>query len=356
MGSEMEVPLLEFVDEEKVAVVDEEKVAVFSLLIELLDNEFKQYKREEYENKNFENILKNILLLITKKDECHKYINKKFNKKNLNISHIGCKKSRKINDLYNLLKELHKYGLEQRKQEVYKLLIEISSNENENEFEFELNIIKNMLSKSEKEHEKMLLNSKKRKEMNKSLKDNDDNILKIINIDGNDNYLYIVYNTINIYNKLCENGIILSEIEPRAEELSENIITKFKDIKKEDFEIHKKFIMCMIAVEYIKEMELIMNRLIDYERLDDLKDTLEATLKDFMEMSKKYKEYIDENDITIKGLQNGGNAKVTKINKKEICGRERCIYKKPGDRKEYLKHKGELITVKDYKKRMKDKK
>lgn len=54
--------------------------------------------------------------------------------------------------------------------------------------------------------------------------------------------------------------------------------------------------------------------------------------------------------------QNGGNAKVTKINKKEILGRERCIYKKAGDRKEYLKHKGELITVKDYKKQMKVKK
>ncbi len=52
----------------------------------------------------------------------------------------------------------------------------------------------------------------------------------------------------------------------------------------------------------------------------------------------------------------GGNAKVKKINKKEILGKERCIYKKPGDRKEYLKHKGELITVKDYKKLMKDKK
>ena len=54
--------------------------------------------------------------------------------------------------------------------------------------------------------------------------------------------------------------------------------------------------------------------------------------------------------------QNGGNAKVKKMAKKEILGRERCIYKKAGDRKEYLKHKGELITVKDYKKQMKVKK
>ena len=60
--------------------------------------------------------------------------------------------------------------------------------------------------------------------------------------------------------------------------------------------------------------------------------------------------------LTELSITSGGNAKVKKINKKEILGRERCIYKKAGDRKEYLKHKGELITVKDYKKQMKVKK
>ena len=42
--------------------------------------------------------------------------------------------------------------------------------------------------------------------------------------------------------------------------------------------------------------------------------------------------------------------KPTITGKKDILGKQRCIYKKAGDRKEYVKYKGDLITVKDYKK------
>ena len=35
--------------------------------------------------------------------------------------------------------------------------------------------------------------------------------------------------------------------------------------------------------------------------------------------------------------------------KKEILGKDRCIYKMPGDRKEYVKYKGEIVTVKEFK-------
>ena len=35
--------------------------------------------------------------------------------------------------------------------------------------------------------------------------------------------------------------------------------------------------------------------------------------------------------------------------KKEILGKERCIYKIQGDRKEYITYKGVLVTVKEYK-------
>ena len=71
------------------------------------------------------------------------------------------------------------------------------------------------------------------------------------------------------------------------------------------------------------------------------------------------KSKIKSNTISQKLLnipQSGsGNAKITKKSKKSILGKERCIYKKAGDRKEYLRYKGDLITVKDYTKLMKAK-
>jgi hypothetical protein len=54
-------------------------------------------------------------------------------------------------------------------------------------------------------------------------------------------------------------------------------------------------------------------------------------------------------------IQKKGGKKSKKLPKKEILGKMRCIYKIPGDKKEYLKHKGKLITVKEYKELMKAK-
>jgi hypothetical protein len=48
-----------------------------------------------------------------------------------------------------------------------------------------------------------------------------------------------------------------------------------------------------------------------------------------------------------------GGGKIRRYAKKQIFGKERCIYKKTGDRKEYVKHKGNLITINDYRKVMK---
>ena len=49
-----------------------------------------------------------------------------------------------------------------------------------------------------------------------------------------------------------------------------------------------------------------------------------------------------------KSQQGGGKEKICK--KKEIMGKLRCIYKKPNDRKEYVKYKGELLTIKEFRK------
>ena len=58
----------------------------------------------------------------------------------------------------------------------------------------------------------------------------------------------------------------------------------------------------------------------------------------------------------LKPTEQGGGKKSKKQPKKEILGVMRCIYKIPGDRKEYVKHKGKLITIKDFKEFMKPKK
>ena len=74
------------------------------------------------------------------------------------------------------------------------------------------------------------------------------------------------------------------------------------------------------------------------------------------------KEQLDDmiNEAKLQEAENppkllSGGKKSKKLPKKEILGKMRCIYKIPGDRKEYLKHKGKLITVKEYKELMKAK-
>jgi hypothetical protein len=54
-----------------------------------------------------------------------------------------------------------------------------------------------------------------------------------------------------------------------------------------------------------------------------------------------YVQYLKVNNIRLEDREQ---------KKKNILGTEKCIYKKQGDRKEYLRHKGKLITVKEYRK------
>lgn len=83
---------------------------------------------------------------------------------------------------------------------------------------------------------------------------------------------------------------------------------------------------------------------------------LESYKKDLNVLHEKLSIYIkifdplnqNQNQTQKQSVIDGGNTKIK--NKKNILGKERCIYKISGNRKEYVKYKGELITVNDYKK------
>ena len=127
----------------------------------------------------------------------------------------------------------------------------------------------------------------------------------------------------------------------------ENIIQKGEDFDPQDpqlpsFDRYETYLKDKIGVE-------MMTKNSNGYLYSDLLQSYEDRLNN--ESSKEI-----ERELEISNPQNGGgNAKITKQSKKSILGKERCIYKKAGDRKEYLRYKGDLIAVKDYTKLMKAK-
>lgn len=104
--------------------------------------------------------------------------------------------------------------------------------------------------------------------------------------------------------------------------------------------------------QILKDAEL-NKKVIDSKKLKLFNDENKT-----VELMRQLKRLMGDNDNT-NNPSSGGKKKVKPVKpamngKKEILGKQRCIYKKAGDRKEYVKYKGVLITVKDYKKVMKD--
>ena len=69
------------------------------------------------------------------------------------------------------------------------------------------------------------------------------------------------------------------------------------------------------------------------------------------EVIKRYLEEYGNRVSSDEAYHRGGK----KHSKREVLGKTMIIYKIQGDRKEYVKHKGKLITIKDYKALMKKK-
>lgn len=172
-----------------------------------------------------------------------------------------------------------------------------------------------------------------------------DNTMSIITIYNNLLYhLYtskgvVEYNRDNIIqSKVVFDFTTLTPVTPdEVTYITSLLITRYNTLSLKNFIKYKQYIMCEI-IYYI----LLLRKL-----------DLESINKIIIELKNKNRELDIFTELPTTLPTSGGNAKVKKMAKKEILGRERCIYKKTGDRKEYLKHKGELITVKDYKKQMK---
>jgi hypothetical protein len=97
----------------------------------------------------------------------------------------------------------------------------------------------------------------------------------------------------------------------------------------------------------------------EYTKEDNVKQLQDAELKKLQEQYLKEQEdkkATSTQSIFFDRASTGGSPKIKRVSKKDILGKERCIYKISGDRKEYVKYKGYLITLKDYKNIMKKKK
>jgi len=221
-------------------------------------------------------------------------------------------------------------------------------------------------------------------------------ILKIVTENSCNSWLNLIhkYNGKDDYNKYLENmnntahmGIILECINSKSEELNEF----FKDDRRSSFysEARELFNFCS---------KILNTKLFNEDQKNQLKIDILKELMFFANNTKGKKEFVDIINEFIKNLpsqksqsQNnksrtgqksssrseqeelhnlkserirlkdlkplpsisnksstGGKAIKTK-RMKQLFGKERCIYKKSGDRKEYVKYKGGLITVKDYK-------
>lgn len=125
--------------------------------------------------------------------------------------------------------------------------------------------------------------------------------------------------------------------------LKDNIISTGTLMRSTKTTLYNSFIT---SHEVQDQYQLMFNYL---ESFSDLENKLMIGVKSALH---SVKEELAREELV---KQMSGGKKSKKQPKKEILGKMRCIYKIPGDHKEYLKHKGKLITVKNYKELMKAK-
>ena len=193
---------------------------------------------------------------------------------------------------------------------------------------------------------------------------------KIVNKKG-EGRLYVIQNTFNLQIDLCEQ--LFNKIKIIQDSITVEDRKAINDhIKSVNLNIDELYSSINSVSQYSYKAALTFHTKITNHSHETISPELEKrkqTLKDYLKKlnyfihtpciynkiikippSDPNNEYFKQNndDHTRSRLYTGGSYKKTN-KKKNILGRERCIYKKSGDRKEYLKYKGDLITVKEYK-------
>ena len=193
---------------------------------------------------------------------------------------------------------------------------------------------------------------------------------KIVN-KTNETRLSVIQNTFNLQIDLCEQ--LFNKIRTIQDSITVEDRKAINDyIKSVNLNIDELYSSINSVSQYSYKAALTFHTKITNHSHETISPELEKrkqTLKDYLKKlnyfidtscihkkiiiipaSDPYSEYFNQNngDHRTHRLHTGGSYKKTN-KKKNILGRERCIYKKSGDRKEYLKYKGDLITVKEYK-------
>jgi hypothetical protein len=161
----------------------------------------------------------------------------------------------------------------------------------------------------------------------------------------------------SIYTDLIMTGLI-SFNDNRIEQIKSKDIQTIKTITNNHIELYN------ILLEVVNNTFIRLNNLlisISDDKSNEENVNLMNYLVDQLEILKQVfynsehlpiniKHIIEEPPLSIEDpSQGGGKYQPKKMNKKDILGKERCIYKKQGDKREYVKYKSELITVKDFK-------
>jgi hypothetical protein len=155
---------------------------------------------------------------------------------------------------------------------------------------------------------------------------------------------YETYEDIGI-NKITKSSLTLSEAAEKGvlqktycDKLFQDNATKLLVISNHLQTIGKNIIALLQKISENRNDTKLVNEL----------TPLRSELQKYKDKLYKYIIPFKCGETDIKGLYGGGSYK--KTNKKNILGKERCIYKKSGDRKEYIKYKGGFIAVREYKK------